>query len=214
MLFSLAQMAQISTLYNEYHRHYHNLSHIHHCLAELDAYCNYTGIDRSTMGSVELAIWFHDIVYNPRAKAGQNEKDSAALFLSEFASLSRHSIYATDIIGMFRHVEQMILATIDHKVVAEPNTREYKNTQAFLDIDLAILGQDRDTYNKYAADIRQEYSFVPAEAFATGRIAVLETLLARPSIYLTSYFHGKYESKAKENMKTEIANLKMRFLKK
>ena len=60
-------------LYDAPGRHYHNLRHIRHCLAELDAAKSLA----KDPTSVELAIWFHDAVYDPQCH--DNEERSAQL---------------------------------------------------------------------------------------------------------------------------------------
>jgi len=60
-------------LYSEPHRHYHNAQHITDCLKEFDSVRDAA----QEPLAVELAIWFHDAIYNPRA--GDNEERSAEL---------------------------------------------------------------------------------------------------------------------------------------
>ncbi len=59
-------LAALSTLYNESHRHYHNLNHIHTCLAEYEAYCKATKVKQSNV--ITTAVWWHDAIYNPYSK--------------------------------------------------------------------------------------------------------------------------------------------------
>lgn len=60
-------------MYSEPHRHYHNFHHIADSLAEFDRARH---LAREPL-AVELAIWFHDTVYDTRA--GNNEEQSAEL---------------------------------------------------------------------------------------------------------------------------------------
>ncbi len=59
--------------YSEPQRHYHNLAHIAECLVEFDS------ARELAKGPVpvELAIWFHDAIYDPNA--ADNEERSAEL---------------------------------------------------------------------------------------------------------------------------------------
>lgn len=76
-----------------------------------------------------------------------------------------------------------------------------------MDIDLSILGQDRSKFDEYERQIRSEYSWVAADAFAKGRSAILSSILARPRIYSTGLFYNKYEKIARENLARSIARL-------
>lgn len=61
----------LKTRYSEVHRLYHNLMHVDRMLNWLD--CSQLGTDL-----VELAIWFHDCVYEPLER--NNELQSALYF--------------------------------------------------------------------------------------------------------------------------------------
>src|SRR5437660_7778156 len=64
---------ELVSFYSEPHRHYHNQGHISECLDEFDA-SRY--LARRPL-AVELAIWFHDAIYETRA--ADNEEKSADL---------------------------------------------------------------------------------------------------------------------------------------
>ncbi|HEX6106170.1 MAG TPA: hypothetical protein VFZ26_11340, partial [Gemmatimonadales bacterium] len=63
--------AALAAAWAEPHRVYHGTGHLRECLAELDG-APADGADRST---VEAALWFHDAVYDPKAR--DNEERSA-----------------------------------------------------------------------------------------------------------------------------------------
>src|SRR5438128_12245744 len=65
--------ADLSKRYTERHRAYHTLRHIEQCLVEFDE------VRREAVDpiAVELALWYHDAVYDPHAR--DNEERSAVL---------------------------------------------------------------------------------------------------------------------------------------
>jgi len=68
---------RLTQAYAESQRHYHNQQHIAECLAEFDAARHLA----QQPVALELALWFHDAVYDP--KAGDNEEQSARHNLEE-----------------------------------------------------------------------------------------------------------------------------------
>src|SRR5262245_47509972 len=61
----------LANRYEEPHRAYHNLRHLRHVLETIDQLRGLV----SDVTSVELAAWFHDVIYDPRGK--ENEEQSA-----------------------------------------------------------------------------------------------------------------------------------------
>lgn len=112
---------QLVAAYSEPYRAYHNLTHLHECLVALDA----SGAESASARIVELALWFHDAVYDP--KAGDNEEQSAELAVS---TLSDASVPGRTI----DEVRRLVLATKSHEF-------DGSTTQSLmLDGDLSILG--------------------------------------------------------------------------
>jgi predicted metal-dependent HD superfamily phosphohydrolase len=174
--------------YRSTDRHYHNIGHILHCLGELDCLRpSCTNAD-----AVELAIWYHDAVYDPKAK--DNEKRSAELA----AGAMQAAHLKSDLIG---HVENLILATRHSAVPAEPDP------QVLVDIDLSILGQPHESFAAYEHAIRKEYAHVPDGAFREGRSTILRSFLDRPTIYSTAPMRAKYESAARVNLSRSLSTL-------
>src|SRR5690554_6317807 len=70
----------LMSAYSSKGRHYHTTEHISACLRHLDGCVD----DLESCREVEIALWFHDAIYNPLSSS--NEKGSAdwaASFLSE-----------------------------------------------------------------------------------------------------------------------------------
>jgi predicted metal-dependent HD superfamily phosphohydrolase len=180
---------KLSSLYSEPGRAYHNLSHIKSLLSSAWR-IRQTLVDYN---SVRLAIWFHDAIYDTRRK--DNEELSAELAQSSLRPL--HVPEAT--IDSVRH---MILATKHH--ASDENTPDL---EAFLDLDLSILGSDQRLYRQYSAAIRTEYAWVPDLLYRQGRASVLLRFLDMEWIFQTADTRARLEAQAKINLAEEIAIL-------
>ncbi len=176
--------------YSEPGRHYHDGRHVLSCL---DAFDNYPG-SVGDNDAVELALWFHDAVYDVHADAGANESDSAELFRVEFAPLARGRIDADAVC-------RLILATRHDGEPADADAA------LVMDIDLGILGAEPTRYEIYAEDIRRECPHVGDSAFCEGRARVLRSFLDRRSIYHTRHFRKLLEGRARANLEGELASL-------
>ncbi|MBP3957097.1 hypothetical protein J8F10_17670 [Gemmata sp. G18] len=175
--------------YSAVERYYHNLEHI----GEM-----FRVVERLTPtvedpNALQLAVWFHDAVYDSRAK--DNEQRSGEL--------------AVDLLGpigvpasAINRIVQMIWATA-HAAEA-PGGRD---TQVLLDADLAILGASEERYARYARDIRKEYSWVPDPEYRAGRTAVLTKFLAAPRLYHSPIMFEEGEERARTNLRNELAEL-------
>jgi predicted metal-dependent HD superfamily phosphohydrolase len=172
-------------------RHYHNLEH----LAEMFRVVERLSDSVEDLAALHLAVWFHDAVYDSRAK--DNEKRSGEL--------------AVDLLGpvgvpasAIDRIVQMIWATT-HTANAQPPALH--DTQVLLDADLAILGAVEDRYARYARDIRAEYAWVPEADYRTGRARVLQHFLALPRIYFTDVMFEEGEERARANLRAELTGL-------
>ena len=184
-----ATWQKLATLYSEPHRHYHTLDHVAACLKWLDHY-RHLADDPLT---VELALWAHDVVYDPRAS--DNEARSADWFAEHFAS----STLTKD---QKNRVHTLILATI------HPHPPTDMDLALLQDIDLGILGSDAELYDCYEVWIRQEYAFVSEEAFGEGRRAVLQGFLDSQVIYHTLALREKLELPARNNLSRTLVKLR------
>ena len=149
---------RLAAAYSEPHRHYHNQQHIAECLGEFDHARHLA----QQQDAVEFAIWFHDVVYEP--KAGDNEERSAELAVSCLAEAKLSQTLVED-------VRKLVIATKHHE--GGPGSDE----AVIVDVDLSILGQGEKRFAEYEEQIRQEYGWVPAAIFASKRAEILESFL-------------------------------------
>ena len=178
----------LSARYEEPHRAYHTLRHIAHCLDELESV---RGLAEDPV-AVEMALWYHDAVYDPRAK--DNEEQSAGIAAQAAAAMGLPAAFGARVAGLI-----LVSTHLSPPTDAAP--------RLFADIDLSILGQAEDAFDEYERQVRVEYSWVPEPAFRAGRSAILQSLLDRPSIYGTDFFREKYEAAARRNLSRSIARL-------
>ncbi|MFD9860766.1 HD domain-containing protein [Streptomyces alboflavus] len=172
--------------WGEAHRRYHDRSHLLAVLDHIDTLHPHA----DTPHLVRLAAWFHDAVYAP--DRSENEERSARLAeraLPE-AGLTQEAT---------AEVARLVRLTVTHDP-ADGDT----NGEVLCDADLAILAAPPDAYARYAAAVREEYAFVPDEAFRAGRADVLRQLLALPRLFRTEYGATHWEALARENLRTEL----------
>jgi predicted metal-dependent HD superfamily phosphohydrolase len=175
-------MNQLVAAYSEPHRHYHTLQHLRECLAHFDASASLA----RRPAEVELALWFHDAVYDPQRT--DNEERSAAWARASVLAAGCEEAVA-------QRVHDLVLATRTHEAAGDdPDTR------LLLDIDLAILGAAPARFAEYERQVRAEYAHVPEPAFRAGRSRILAGFLARPRLYATQVFHDALEERARSNL--------------
>lgn len=199
--------------YRDVHRHYHGLGHIKHCLWEFDQIpenlLEPTGVPVSGAGNrakIELAIWFHDVIYDPRSKT--NESESARYFVSTLAADSG-APEETALIGgqAIAEISQMIeLSNHRHPVKDSTSSLAY-----FLDIDMAILGRPTIHYNEYAQNVRLEYEHVPQLVYSHYRKKFLNAVF-KQGAFQTEWFKARYKEQSIANMKSEFTELHARWI--
>ncbi|MEV5981993.1 hypothetical protein [Streptomyces sp. NPDC052114] len=170
-------------------RRYHTTAHLTAVLDHVDVLQEHA--DDPEL--VRLAAWFHDAIYAP--DRSENEERSARLAeraLAE-AGLSEEAV---------AEVARLVRLTVTHDPAEDD-----RNGEALCDADLAILAAAPDAYAAYAAAVREEYGFVPDEAFRAGRAEVLRQLLALPRLFRTAHGASHWEGPARANLATELALL-------
>ncbi|MEW6304910.1 MAG: hypothetical protein AB1705_15660 [Verrucomicrobiota bacterium] len=176
----------IHRAYSERGRHYHTLEHIGGMLRTVHR------LRASTrdLPAVELAVWFHDVVYLPRRT--DNEELSARFAARWLAKLRLRA----SLIDKVRH---LILATRTHRAASA-------DAKVLIDADLAILAASQRRYSAYAQAIRQEYAWVKEADYRAGRARVLQHFLNRKRLFYTSLME-RVETRARRNLRRELALL-------
>ncbi|NEB74568.1 hypothetical protein G3I40_04875 [Streptomyces sp. SID14478] len=172
--------------WSEPQRRYHTATHLAAVLGGLDVLQEHAADPEL----VRLAAWFHDAVYRP--DRSENEERSAAL--AERA-LTEAGLAAAQV----AEVARLVRLTVTHDP-ADGDT----NGEALCDADLAILAAPPGPYAAYTKAVREEYAFVPDEAFRAGRAAVLRQLLDLPRLFRTAHGAAQWEARARENLTTEL----------
>ena len=187
--FALTWHQRLVACYSEKHRRYHTLQHIEECLEELDEIEG----DEERLALIEIALWFHDAVYQPLAN--DNEERSFAM-AKEFML----ECEATE--SVIEFVRDMILATKKHRA------KDDMDAAIMIGLDLNIFAREPKRYTEYEKQIREEYAAVPLAEYCSKRAAILEEFLARPVIYESETIREVYEEPARFNLETAIARLK------
>ena len=185
---NLEMFKRVLDSYFEPHRHYHTGAHIDACLHAFDS----ARFLAESEGEVEAALWFHDMVYDPRAS--DNERASADIASQFLASEGLPSPACA-------RVHALVIATMHDKEPTEQDSR------LVVDIDLSILGQDPKVYDQFELAIREEYEWVPWPLYCQKRAEILRSFLDRKSIYLTEPLRERYEPPARINLECAISKL-------
>lgn len=181
--------AELESRLQEPHRAYHTRQHIDECFRRFEPIRDQADWPET----VELAIWYHDAVYDP--KSHDSEEQSAAL-------AARHLSMAGLDKQVCDRVAQLVLAT---KHLETPDT-----TDAILlvDTDLSILAAPSPRFEEYEQQIRSEYGWVPDSVYRRERSRILHTFLDRPRLYASNHFFEQLECKARENIQSLLTKLR------
>ncbi|MEO8623031.1 MAG: N-methyl-D-aspartate receptor NMDAR2C subunit [bacterium] len=173
--------------YAEPQRKYHTMQHLDECFAHFDAARHLA----ERPDEVEVALWFHDAVYDVRAD--DNEERSAEWAGHVATQLVRSSVA--------ERISQLVLATKHNAAPPSPDAA------LLVDVDLAILGAVIARFDEYEQQVREEYAWVPGILFRRERRKILQGFLARPHVYSTEHFRTRYEQPARANLTRSIERL-------
>ncbi len=167
--------------YTDPPRVYHDLSHV------LDVARTWSRETWRQPAETFLAVLFHDAVYV--VGNADNEVKSADL--------------CDALCGPNPRVRQLIELTARHGKLSPQDVDD--EAARFLDCDMAILGASPERFALYEQQIAAEYQpLIGQEAYAKGRRAFLQRLLASPRIFLSDAFHGRLDAQARANLRRAL----------
>jgi predicted metal-dependent HD superfamily phosphohydrolase len=183
-----ALLLDLTRRYAEPHRRYHTMQHLDECFAHFDS-VRHTAAHPD---EIELALWFHDAVYD--VKRHDNEQQSA--------DWAQSVLRAAGVSGTTGdRVYALIMAT-RHRV--QPQTLD---EQILVDVDLSILGAESMRFDEYERQVRAEYDWVADDVFRQKRALILREFLARDSVYSTAHFIENLEERARRNLEQSLTRL-------
>jgi predicted metal-dependent HD superfamily phosphohydrolase len=168
--------------YEEPQRVYHTLNHIEHCLSFFDKISGYL----NTPDAIELAIWFHDVIYEPGAT--DNELLSADLFMEITQGLFDDSLRQT--------VYDNIMATLHDGSNIETNDSRF-----MVDIDLSSFALPWSEFSRDSNNLRLEMSSLSDADYYRKQTTFQQKLMDQPRFFKSDYFYDSYEEQARQNLK-------------
>eukprot|EP00933_Yihiella_yeosuensis_P046839 TRINITY_DN42466_c0_g1_i1.p1 TRINITY_DN42466_c0_g1~~TRINITY_DN42466_c0_g1_i1.p1 ORF type:complete len:488 (-),score=86.66 TRINITY_DN42466_c0_g1_i1:97-1560(-) len=199
----------LETRHGEPIRAYHTLDHLDEMFGYFEEH-----LDKiRDPAAVSLAIFFHDVIYDPRSGSPKNEEDSAVLF-DKFAQTALPPGQPPGMAkgSLIMKVRRWIVQTAHHKCSEEDES----DCRYFMDFDMAVLGRPWADYEVYCKQIRHEYSHVSEVLFCAARSSFLESVAGSSPesspIYATDLFRKSREQQARKNASQEAAVLRERFL--
>lgn len=171
-------------------RAYHNFAHVREVLRH---YAQVTaGPGWESPLEPYLAVLYHDAIYE--AGRRDNESRSARLAIEQIARWCPDAGVDSD------RVAQLIDLTARHGTLGQAEVD--RDAALFLDCDMAILGAAPAVFDAYDRGIAAEYrGHVPDFLFKLNRRRFLKALLARERIYLSDFFHDRYDAQARHNLR-------------
>jgi predicted metal-dependent HD superfamily phosphohydrolase len=168
---------------------FHNLDHIGDCVRRLDEVAPLL----DDVDAVEMAIWFHDAIYEPGDPS--NEWRSAELFLARSEGAK----------PLFRRRVCALILTTRHATAARSRDRRFID-----DIDLVGFAAPWDDFVHSGDLLRAEFAAHADAKYYASQAQFLTRLQQRSRFFATDYFHDKYEAHAQQNIRRLLDDLARR----
>lgn len=192
------QQALLEAAYATPQRAYHNFGHVQEVLRHYADVAAGPGWAQPV--EIYLAVLYHDAIYEAGRK--DNEARSAELGMAQVAQWMPQE--GVDVL----RVAELINLTARHGQFSPSDFSDdgfSLDAMHFLDCDMAILGAGAEKFDAYDRGIAEEYrGHVPGFLFRINRKRFLKGLLARERIFLSDWFHQRYDAAARDNLKRAI----------
>jgi pantetheine-phosphate adenylyltransferase len=155
------------------HRHYHSLKHIEKMLSSVDYYEEKYSLSIREVENLQIAIAFHDAVYDPRKN--DNEEQSAKKAREFLKACHPDSIIGREFPDYrIEQIEKLVLATKCHDPFN--NLYEERSLEAIIiSLDTSIIfSSDFSELVEWEYGIFKEYQFVSVEKYIEERVKFLE----------------------------------------
>mmetsp|Transcript_6225 Transcript_6225/g.5347 ORF Transcript_6225/g.5347 Transcript_6225/m.5347 type:complete len:258 (+) Transcript_6225:956-1729(+) len=183
-------------------RSYFNLNHIYQILEKFDLHYNEEIYSDEHKLLIEIAIWFHRIVFIPLAIDNTYNAEQSYIILKKFIDEIEDDILSKDQIDF---LEKLTKSVHKHR---QTETYDDSNLDSlnkfFLDIILVFLGFEEEVYKTFTTLVRKEYLWVEKSEFQLKRKIILQRLLDRERIFITDDIHEKFEEQARINLQNEL----------
>jgi predicted metal-dependent HD superfamily phosphohydrolase len=153
--------------------------------------------------ALEIAIWFHDAIYNPEAQMvtpGYSENESIELMYSLFSSWTFRDPYESSLQRQIAIAAALIRATASHGSASVD-----KLTDLMLDIDLSSLALPTKQFNVNTENVIAEYAlFRDPVTIILGNARFLKGLYASPRLFHTEWGFSNFESASRYNILNRV----------
>ena len=167
--------------YAEPQRFYHNLTHIEHCLSVFDEVKSLL----SNPDAVELALWTHDVIYQPGAR------NNEALSVEWYRDIAA-GVHHPDLV---QRVSRHIIATLHNDKPLDDEDSRY-----LVDIDLSSFAMPWDDFLRDSRNLRRENPQITDQEYHHNQRKFQKLLLSRQRFYHSDYFFQHYEQQARDNL--------------
>ena len=154
-----ADIKMILDMWNESHRHFHNLEHLMDIIEQINENYGSGKIEEKQREKLMITALFHDIVYDPTKQ--DNEEKSAEFLINLCEDKNNKDIL---------EIRDAILDTKTHK-------SSTPLSEVFNDFDMNIVERDFNELLKWEDGIYNEYKIFGNDKYKEGRLTFLESLL-------------------------------------